>query len=93
MKRFEWDPEKNKKLKAGRGIGFEEIKKAIESGNLLDEVDHPNKAKYPNQKMYVVKFKEYVYLVPFVEDEEKCFLKTLYPSRKEAKKYLERKEK
>jgi len=91
-KPLRWDPEKNKKLKTERDIGFEEIKNAIDSGGLLDEVDHPNKKKYPNQKIYVVKYKEYIYLVPFVEDEQKCFLKTLYKSRKETRKYLGRKE-
>jgi len=40
--------------------------------------------------MYVVEIDEYVYLVPFVEDEEKCFLKTIFPSRKMTKKYLKK---
>jgi len=31
-------------------------------------------------------------VVPFVEDEEKRFLKTIYPSRKMTKKYIIRKE-
>jgi len=30
---------------------------------------------------------EYVYLVPFVEDESEIFLKTIIPSRKAIKKY------
>jgi len=30
----------------------------------------------------------YVYLIPFVEDEEKVFLKTIIPSRKATKYYL-----
>lgn len=89
-KPLRWDPEKNKLLKETRGIGFEEIKTAIDSGGLLDTIDHPNKVKYPDQKMFVVKMDEYVYLVPFVEDNGKYFLKTLYPNRKAKKQYLER---
>lgn len=92
LKRFEWDPEKNEKLKAERGVGFEEIEKAINSGDLLAEIDHPNRIKYPHQKVLLVKFNNYIYLVPFVEDNEKRFLKTLYKSRKATKKYLGRRE-
>ena len=32
--------------------------------------------------------REYVYLVPFVEDEHAVFLKTIIPSRKATKEYL-----
>ena len=35
-------------------------------------------------------FITYVYLVPFVEDEKEVFFKTLFPSRKATKKYLNR---
>jgi len=38
--------------------------------------------------MFVVKIEQYVYLVPFVEDEKEIFLKTIIPSRKATKKYL-----
>jgi hypothetical protein len=31
---------------------------------------------------------DYVYYVPFIEDNEKIFLKTIIPSRKYTKKYL-----
>ena len=92
MKRFDWDREKNTKLKKERGVGFEDVKTAIEGGKLLETADHPNKKKYPNQKMFVVEIDRYIYLVPYVEDEVKVFLKTIFPSRKATKKYI-RKEK
>ena len=38
--------------------------------------------------MLVVKIKGYAYLVPFVEDEETKFLKTIIPSRKATREYL-----
>mgnify|MGYP001791721490 FL=1 len=88
MKYFDWDEEKNEWLKDKRGIGFENVKSKLEIKDFLDIIDNPNKIKYPNQKMFVIVVDDYVHLVPFVEDEEKIFLKTIYPSRKLQKKYL-----
>lgn len=88
MKYFDWNPEKNTRLKQERGMGFEEILIAIEEGEILDIVENPNKNKYPNQKLFIIRLYDYVYLVPFAEDEEKIFLKTIILSRKAAKKYI-----
>ena len=88
MTYYKWNHEKNEKLKVGRGIGFEEVILHIERDDLLDVVEHPNQSKYPNQQMLIVKIKEYAYLVPFVEDEEGKFLKTIIPSRKATREYL-----
>ncbi len=88
MKPFDWNKEKNIKLRAERNIGFEEIVEAVNSGKVLEVVDHPNKKKYPNQKEFVVSIDDYVYLVPYVEDNEKYFLKTIIPSRQATKKYI-----
>jgi hypothetical protein len=84
------DKEKNELLKLVRGVSFEEVVKSWESGGLLVSFNHPNAKKYPNQKMAVVVIKDYVYLVPYVEDEEKFFLKTIYPSRNATRKYLKK---
>lgn len=88
MKYFDWDAEKNKRLKAEREIGFEDIIRALDEGKELDKIDHPNKKRYPNQKLLIVDIGNYAFVVPFVEDEEKVFLKTIIPSRKMTKKYL-----
>lgn len=88
MKYFDWDEDKNAKLKSEREVCFEDVVTAIDGGNLLEVLEHHNSDKYPNQKIYVVKINDYVYLVPFVEDKEKIFLKTIYPSRKMTRKYL-----
>lgn len=88
MKYFDWDEEKNAKLKEEREVGFEDVVDAIEDNRVLDRIDHPNKEHYPNQKIMIVKINDYAYLVPFVEDEEKIFFKTIIPSRKMTKKYL-----
>jgi len=88
MKYFLWNEEKNELLLAERDITFEDIVLYIEKGFLLDVLEHPNLEKYPGQKIFVVQVEEYVYLVPFVEDEKEIFLKTIIPSRKATRKYL-----
>lgn len=88
MKSFRWDADKNETLKATRGMSFESVVVAIESGGLLDILAHPNKAKYPRQRVIVVAFDNYAYLVPFVEEKDHFFLKTIIPSRKATKDYL-----
>ncbi len=88
MKFITWNKEKNEQLKKERNISFEIVSYLIETKQVLDIIKHPNEDKYPNQKIFVVPFKNYVYLVPFVEDEKQIFLKTIIPSRKATKKYL-----
>jgi uncharacterized DUF497 family protein len=88
MKYFNWNPEKNEKLREDRGVSFEEAVLAIEKGQLLDILEHSNKEKYNNQMIFVVKIYNYVWLIPFVEDENEVFLKTIIPSRKATKQYL-----
>ena len=92
---FDYSLEKDLVLKETRGIGFEEIIDAIESGNILGNIKHPNKNKYPNQWIFVIKIKEYVYLVPYVIDDERkvLFLKTFYPNRKATRQYLKNEQK
>lgn len=85
---YEFDPEKNAKLISLRGISFEEIIIILGTDKLLDIVVHPNNVKYPNQKVYVIEYKGYAYLVPFVENSNKIFLKTAFPSRQATKHYL-----
>ena len=88
LKYFTWDPEKNEKLKAQRGVSFDDIVMRIERGDVLDILEHPDQDRYEGQRLFVVKIEDYVYLVPFVEGEEQIVLKTIIPSRKAAKKYL-----
>ena len=47
-----------------------------------------NPERYGGQRIFVVRREDYVYLVPFVEDEHTVFLKTIIPSRKATKEYL-----
>ena len=88
MKPFRWNHKKNESLKIERCISFEEIVLAIEAGGLLDELRHPNPDKYPNQLVFVVVLDDYAYLVPYVEEVDYYFLKTIIPSRKATRDYL-----
>ena len=88
MKPFRWNHDKNEALKIERGISFEIIALTIEAGGLLDELRHPNTGKYPSQSVLVVTFDGYVYLVPYVEEPDYYFLKTVIPSRKATRDYL-----
>lgn len=60
---------------------------AIETGGLLDVVEHPNPTRYPNQGLFVVAVNSYVYLVPHGEEVAYVFLKTIIPSRKARREY------
>jgi uncharacterized DUF497 family protein len=88
MKSFQWNAEKNAELVRTRGVSFEQIVVALESNGLLDVLDHPNPQKYPNQKIMVVSWDGYAHLVPFVEQDDHFFLKTVIPSRKATRDYL-----
>jgi uncharacterized DUF497 family protein len=88
MKYFDWNDEKNEILKKTRGVSFELIELAIAAGDLIARLKHPNPAKYPNQKVFLVKIEDHIYSVPYIEDDEKIFLKTIIPNSKATKKYL-----
>ena len=87
-KPIRWSPEKNVELMLERGISFEEVLSSVEQDGLLVTLQHPNQRKYPNQRIWVVKVRGYVHLVPFVESESEIFLKTIIPSRKATKQFL-----
>ncbi len=83
----EWSKEKNEILKKTRNVCFEDVENCIINDEILDVLPHPNSEKYPNQRLYIVRLNDYVHFVPFVEDEEKIFLKNIIPSRKHKAKY------
>jgi uncharacterized DUF497 family protein len=88
VKYIDWDELKNAKLKIERNICFEDVQAAIEESRVLDVVRHSNAKRYPNQQLLIIRIGDYVYLVPYVEDKDKIFLKTIIPSRKATKQYL-----
>jgi hypothetical protein len=90
MKSFRWSIEKNELLKFERGISFEAVVVALEPGGLMDLLEHPNPNKYPNQRILLVVIMNYVYLVPFIEEDDHYFLKTMIPSRKATRDYFQK---
>ena len=88
MKPFRWEPAKSEKLRARHGVGFEQIVVAIEGGAVLATMPHPNPARYPRQRMMIVRIDDYAFLVPFVDDESHVFLKTIIPSRKATRDFI-----
>ena len=61
-----WNPDKNAALRRDRGIGFEEIAAAIEAGGLVANQPHPNRDRYPHQRVLIVAIHDYAYVVPCV---------------------------
>ena len=88
MKVFLWDNEKNEWLKKNRGVSFEQVIILMEREDVLETIEHPNQNKYPDQKIAILKIDDYAYLVPYVQESETIFLKTIIPSRKATNKYM-----
>lgn len=61
---------------------------SIVSSALLDDIEHPNRDKYPNQRAFVIAVDSYVYVVPYVGNGNGNFFKTAIPGRKATKNYL-----
>lgn len=88
MKVFRWDNEKNGWLRKNRGVSFEQVVILMEREDVLETIEHPNQNRYPGQKIATVRIDDYVYLVPYVQESEDIFLKTIIPSRKATNKYV-----
>ena len=88
MKNINWNADKNWQLIEERAISFEDVVFYLQQGALVDDIKHPNEEKYPNQRIFVIDIDGYIYLVPYVENTEEIFLKTIIPSRKATRQYL-----
>jgi hypothetical protein len=88
---IDWNDEKNAELKGRYGFGFERILVALSEGDLLENRTHPNTHQYGYQRQLIVKIDAYAWIVPFVQAGDAVFLKTMFPSRKATKRYLEQK--
>ena len=87
---FDWSPTKNAELKERHGFGFERILIALAEGALLDNRTHPNIDRYGHQRQLIVEIDSYAWVVPFIRSGNEMFLKTMFPSRKATRKYLEK---
>lgn len=88
MGHIRWDIVKNEWLKSERGVSFEEVMACIENEQVLAIIENPSR-KHEKQTAFVISINNYIYYVPFVEDSEGVFLKTIIPSRKLRKQYHE----
>lgn len=88
---LDWDPQKNISLKNSRGVNFDDVRVSLQNSLIHDVVPHYNNKKYPHQYIMFVEIKKYIYLVPFVIDEGRLFLKTVIPSGRHTNKYLREK--
>jgi hypothetical protein len=88
MKVFRWNNEKNEWLKKHRGVCFEQVVILLEHEDVLDVVEHPDQQRYPGQRIAIVRIDDYAYLVPYVQEQEEIFLKTIIPSRKATGQYV-----
>lgn len=88
MKSINWNTEKSVALKLSRGICFEDVIFFIERGDILDDYLYPSQKDYPGQRIMVINIANYAYLIPYVENDEELFLKTIIPSRKATQRYF-----
>ncbi|MBE8189663.1 MAG: BrnT family toxin [Candidatus Thioglobus sp.] len=84
---FNWDEGKNQLLLKHRNICFENVVVSINNNKLLG-VEKNTSKNFNNQYCLIVEISGYAYVVPFVKNENDYFLKTIFPSRKQTKKYL-----
>jgi len=84
---YRWNEDKNSILKSTRGFSFDDVVLELSNNGILDNYKHPNTKKYPNQFIYVISLKEYIYYIPYVLDGDDIFLKNIIPSRVLNKKY------
>lgn len=75
-----WSLLKNERLKRTRGVSFEELLQ----GKLIAVREHPGK---PGQRLMLLVYRDYIWVIPYVDTANDRFLKTLYPSRKFTKLY------
>ena len=78
MKEIRWNLLKNERLKKTRGVSFEDLV----NSKLIKIMKTPKRV---NQSIMLFEYKKYIWVVPFVEEMDYYFLKTLFPSRKYTK--------
>ena len=78
MKEIRWNLLKNESLKKTRGVSFDDLV----NSKLIKILKNPSR---DYQQIMLFELKEYIWVVPFVEEDTYYFLKTLFPSRKYTK--------
>ena len=93
MKPVRWNEEKNQLLLLQRNISFEMVLDKMEKQEILAKRSHPDKVRYPHQFIFIMELNEYICYVPFVENDDEIFLKTIIPNRKLEKEFRRNDEK
>ena len=87
MKPVKWNEEKNQLLIIQRKLSFEMVLEKMENQEILASKSHPDTKRYPHQFIFIVELEVYICYVPFVENDDEIFLKTIIPSRKLEKEF------
>ena len=82
MLEYIWDNAKDERLRLQRHISFDDVKYRLTSGDLLDDIQHPNQERYPGQRLYIVHINNRAWVVPHRRTARYVFLYTAYPSEK-----------
>lgn len=82
MKDIRWSVEKSQMLRKNRGMSFEELIQ----GRLIAVKKHSRRI---HQNVMLFEYEDYIWVVPYVENKDEIFLKTLFPSRKYTKMWKE----
>ena len=82
-----YDDKKAQALKLERNIDIDEIVELIIDKKYLDILEHPKRG---NQQIFILSYKDYIHVVPFVVDKnDDIVIKTVFPSRNFHKIYKE----
>ena len=82
-----YDDKKAQALKSERNIDIDEVVELIIDKKYLDILEHPKRG---NQQIFILSYKDYIHVVPFVVDKNNdIVIKTVFPSRNFHKIYKE----
>jgi len=70
-----------------RKLNFEMVLEKMEKQEILARKSHPDTKRYPHQFIFILELEGYICYVPFVENDDEIFLKTIIPSRKLEKEF------
>ena len=87
MPEYIWDDAKDLLLQRQRRISFNDVKDYLTSGELLGDIQNPNQARYPGQRLYIVRINNGAWVVPYRRTGDYVFLYTAYPSEKFTRMY------
>ena len=83
---YRWNSDKDVELRMEREVNFKAVVQAIRNGGLV-AIRANHSKQHLGQKTFVINMNDYTYCVPFIEEKEYIFLKTIFPSRKLHKKH------